>query len=105
MIFGFTCFDKKDVRIKHPRPQSRMEETNEKDLEESRNSIQVYATTLIKAKGETVCKGMERKLQAILTWDAIPKPYDDDDVASDASSDLFEIESITTMSQKTSLLN
>lgn len=89
MFFSFICFDKKDVRIKHHRSHSRMR-------------IEHHHRATIKAKGETGCKNMERKLQAILTWDAIPKPYDDDDdVASDASSDLFEIESIImSMSQK-----
>ncbi|XP_022036736.1 protein PHYTOCHROME KINASE SUBSTRATE 3-like [Helianthus annuus] len=47
-------------------------------------------------KGD-IMKNLERKM-SVLTWDAIPKANDElmsiayDDVASDASSDLFEIE-------------
>lgn len=73
------------------------------NLEESRISIEVFGsgTTL---KGD-VAKNMERKL-SMLTWDAIPKAHNlptstvgsgtiCDDMASDASSDLFEIENIS----------
>ncbi|KAL0364692.1 UNVERIFIED_CONTAM: protein PHYTOCHROME KINASE SUBSTRATE 2 [Sesamum angustifolium] len=68
-------------------------------LDEARHSIDVFgsATSL---KRDNVAANMERKL-SMLTWDAIPKSGQNlstsstticDDMASDASSDLFEIE-------------
>ncbi|KAK4427900.1 protein PHYTOCHROME KINASE SUBSTRATE 1 [Sesamum alatum] len=68
-------------------------------LDEARHSIDVFgsATSL---KRDKIAANMERKL-SMLTWDAIPKSGQNlstsstticDDMASDASSDLFEIE-------------
>ncbi|KAI3463981.1 hypothetical protein Pfo_020644 [Paulownia fortunei] len=72
-------------------------------LDESRHSIEVFGSGTT-SKGDVVTN-MERKL-SMLTWDAIPKgrtlPTSTlgssticDDMASDASSDLFEIENIS----------
>lgn len=69
-----------------------------------RNSIEVFGSTKAK-KRDNIAINMERKL-SILTWDAIPKVQSlvttsfgssalCDDMASDASSDLFEIENIS----------
>ncbi|KAL7153300.1 hypothetical protein ABFS83_04G158500 [Erythranthe nasuta] len=87
------------------------------DLDElSRNSIEVFGSSTQSTKGE-VATNMERKL-SMLTWDAIPinnkgqlltpppakstttlgsstTICDNADMASDASSDLFEIENIS----------
>lgn len=68
-----------------------------------RNSVEVFGFARAK-KRDNIAINMERKL-SILTWDAIPKvqslvttTYGSsalcDDMASDASSDLFEIENI-----------
>ncbi|KAL2254059.1 protein PHYTOCHROME KINASE SUBSTRATE 3 [Sesamum indicum] len=68
-------------------------------LDEARHSIDVFgsATSL---KRDNIAANMERKL-SMLTWDAIPRSGQNlstsstticDDMASDASSDLFEIE-------------
>ncbi|KAL0355706.1 UNVERIFIED_CONTAM: protein PHYTOCHROME KINASE SUBSTRATE 3 [Sesamum radiatum] len=73
-------------------------------LEESRDSIEVFGSGTTSKKGD-VATNMERKL-SMLTWDAIPKGQNPptstvgsgticDDMASDASSDLFEIENIS----------
>ncbi|KAL8215978.1 hypothetical protein R6Q57_022815 [Mikania cordata] len=68
----------------------------QKQLEDkSTNSYEFFGSETIK-KGD-IMKNLERKT-SFLTWDAIPKANDElmsiayDDVASDASSDLFEIE-------------
>ncbi|WOG99557.1 hypothetical protein DCAR_0518910 [Daucus carota subsp. sativus] len=69
-----------------------------------RNSIEVFGFARPK-KRDNIAVNMERKL-SILTWDAIPKVQSlvttsfgssalCDDMASDASSDLFEIENIS----------
>ncbi|XP_073022721.1 protein PHYTOCHROME KINASE SUBSTRATE 3-like [Primulina eburnea] len=80
----------------------------EEKLEEARNSIEVFGSS-ISSKGD-IAMNLERKL-SMLTWDAIPegKSHQNnipaastigtsticDDMASDASSDLFEIENIS----------
>ncbi|KAH6781593.1 hypothetical protein C2S51_006886 [Perilla frutescens var. frutescens] len=75
------------------------------DLDESRPSIEVFGSHNRSSKGDAVATNMERKL-SMLTWDAIPKGKNPptstlgtsticDDMASDASSDLFEIENIS----------
>ncbi|KZV23320.1 protein PHYTOCHROME KINASE SUBSTRATE 3-like [Dorcoceras hygrometricum] len=75
-------------------------------LEESRNSIEVFGSGSAAKWKRDVATNMERKL-SMLTWDAIPKGSQShrsstighstfcDDMASDASSDLFEIENIS----------
>ncbi|KAK4437071.1 protein PHYTOCHROME KINASE SUBSTRATE 1 [Sesamum alatum] len=74
------------------------------NLEESRDSIEVFGSGTTSKKGD-IATNMERKL-SMLTWDAIPKGQNPptstvgsgticDDMASDASSDLFEIENIS----------
>ncbi|XP_076909225.1 uncharacterized protein LOC143566386 [Bidens hawaiensis] len=58
----------------------------------SRKSCEVFHTDTLN-KGDVI-KTLERKM-SVSTWDAIPRANDEiiyDDVASDASSDLFEIE-------------
>ncbi|KAK1357745.1 protein PHYTOCHROME KINASE SUBSTRATE 3 [Heracleum sosnowskyi] len=73
-------------------------------VDPSRNSIEVFGFTKAE-KRDNIAINMERKL-SILTWDAIPKVQSlvttsfgssalCDDMASDASSDLFEIENIS----------
>ncbi|KZV28136.1 protein PHYTOCHROME KINASE SUBSTRATE 3-like [Dorcoceras hygrometricum] len=83
----------------------------EEKLEEARNSIEVFGSS-ISSKGD-IATNLERKL-SMLTWDAIPEMKSHlnnippastytigtstiicDDMASDASSDLFEIENIS----------
>lgn len=76
------------------------------DLQESRLSIEVFGSSATSSKGDIIATNMERKL-SMLTWDAIPKgktlPTSStlgssticDDMASDASSDLFEIENVS----------
>lgn len=72
-------------------------------IEEQRKSLEVFGSDKMR-KGE-IAGNLERKL-SMLTWDAIPKVQDipittigsgtvGDDMASDASSDLFEIENIS----------
>ncbi|XP_073128301.1 protein PHYTOCHROME KINASE SUBSTRATE 3-like isoform X2 [Henckelia pumila] len=80
-------------------------------LEESRRSIEVFGSGSAASLKGDVATHMERKL-SMLTWDAIPKGAAGqnhrsasstvighstfcDDMASDASSDLFEIENIS----------
>ncbi|KAK8604146.1 hypothetical protein V6N13_096605 [Hibiscus sabdariffa] len=66
----------------------------ETQLDDPRKSLEVFGSTEIK-KGD-VTKNLERKL-SMLTWDAIPNAPTvrvDDDVESDCSSDLFEINDI-----------
>lgn len=70
--------------------------------EDPRKSIEVFGSNKLDKK-DLVAKNLERKL-SVLKWDAIPKakatqtaPRGDqlnEDIASDASSDLFEIENI-----------
>lgn len=79
------------------------------DDQESRKSIEVFGSSNCSAKDQDiVAANMERKL-SMLTWDAIISPKSSsvppptskqstvtcDDMASDASSDLFEIENIS----------
>ncbi|KAK4374564.1 hypothetical protein RND71_005241 [Anisodus tanguticus] len=73
-------------------------------IEEQRKSIEVFGSSEMR-KGD-IAVNLERKL-SMLTWDAIPKAAQNvptttigsstvcDDMASDASSDLFEIENIS----------
>ncbi|MBA0786697.1 hypothetical protein Gotri_027596 [Gossypium trilobum] len=70
-------------------------------LDDPRNSLEVFGSTAMK-KGD-ITKNLERKL-SMLTWDAIPNAptissvsrssQAGDDVESDCSSDLFEIDNI-----------
>lgn len=71
--------------------------------EEQRKSLDVFGSEMTK-KGD-IAANLERKL-SILTWDAIPKAQSHattnigssiicDDMASEASSDLFEIENVS----------
>lgn len=68
----------------------------EKVEELPRMSIEVFGSNTIINKGD-IAKNLVRKM-SILTWDAIPKSKETvicDDMASEASSDLFEIENIS----------
>ncbi|KAK6123326.1 hypothetical protein DH2020_042935 [Rehmannia glutinosa] len=110
------CFDNKDVGIngnvtrygsKPNRTVSErvaLEKSTVKNevanLSESRNSIEVFGFGDV-SKGDIIATKMERRL-SMLTWDAIPKGQNGptsstmcDDMASEASSDLFEIENIS----------
>ncbi|TMW88325.1 hypothetical protein EJD97_018707 [Solanum chilense] len=76
-------------------------------IEDQRKSLEVFGSGKI-GKGD-IAVNLERKL-SMLTWDAIPKAQNlhgsstaCDDMASDASSDLFEIENIS--SSEYGLLN
>ncbi|KAE9467254.1 hypothetical protein C3L33_00833, partial [Rhododendron williamsianum] len=71
-------------------------------LEEARKSIEVFGSQQVTNKKCDIAMNLERKL-AMLTWDAIPKSKNIastlgsgtgpmDEIQSDASSDLFEIE-------------
>ncbi|GMY15640.1 protein PHYTOCHROME KINASE SUBSTRATE 3-like [Fagus crenata] len=70
--------------------------------EEPRISLEVFGSHMIK-KGD-IAMNLERKV-SMLTWDAIPKVQDfstssvtggvDEDMGSDSSSDLFEIENLS----------
>lgn len=75
----------------------------EEEEEEARKSLEIFGTTTMKA--DVVAISLERKL-SMLTWDAIPKTQSvlttpvnttrmNDDIDSDASSDLFEIENLS----------
>ncbi|KAJ8563215.1 hypothetical protein K7X08_031667 [Anisodus acutangulus] len=80
--------------------------SNDQDpiIEEQRKSIEVFSSS--KMRKVDIAVNLERKL-SMLTWDAIPKAAQNvptttigsstvcDDMASDASSDLFEIENIS----------
>ncbi|XWS37365.1 hypothetical protein CRYUN_Cryun19dG0036800 [Craigia yunnanensis] len=71
-------------------------------LDDPRKSLEVFGSTAVK-KGD-ITKNLERKL-SMLTWDAIPNAptissisrscRGGDDIESDASSDLFEIDNIS----------
>lgn len=79
------------------------EEIRTKVEEEPRISLEVFGSRA-KKKGDAVVMNLERKL-SILTWDAIPKAQSfptsskrseaNDDMESEASSDLFEIENLS----------
>ncbi|XP_057792087.1 protein PHYTOCHROME KINASE SUBSTRATE 3-like [Salvia miltiorrhiza] len=102
------CFDKKSVRVDEiaaaPAPAKNHDLIKKiQDLEESRRSIEVFGSRRQRpSKGSDVATNMERKL-SMLTWDAIPTGRNNlptstvgsCDVASDASSDLFEIEDVS----------
>ncbi|KAF7134214.1 hypothetical protein RHSIM_Rhsim08G0155700 [Rhododendron simsii] len=73
-----------------------------KHLEDARKSIEVFGSQQVTNKKCDITTNLERKL-AMLSWDAIPKSKNIvptlgsgtgpiDDIQSDASSDLFEIE-------------
>ncbi|KAJ4824220.1 hypothetical protein Tsubulata_013081 [Turnera subulata] len=74
--------------------------------DQPRHSLEVFGSHMIKS--EDIAQNLERKL-SVLTWDAIPKSptlpatsagkqmYED--IESDASSDLFEIDNISTSTQ------
>ncbi|XVF09090.1 hypothetical protein REPUB_Repub07fG0061100 [Reevesia pubescens] len=75
-------------------------------LDDPRKSLEVFGSTAMK-EGD-IAKNLERKL-SMLTWDAIPNAPTissisrssqvGDDIESDASSDLFEIDNISGSSQ------
>ncbi|KAL4385417.1 hypothetical protein GQ457_15G005840 [Hibiscus cannabinus] len=95
----------KEVRRKLIRPEFRPKDEFDRtsvgsvpkletQSDDPRMSLEVFGSTEIK-KGD-VTKNIERKL-SMLTWDAIPNAPTiriDDDVESDCSSDLFEINDI-----------
>ncbi|KAL3617977.1 hypothetical protein CASFOL_038298 [Castilleja foliolosa] len=101
------CFDKKSIS-EHIDPKLVAANKNPllkiQSLDESRPSIEVFGSGN-RFKGD-IATNMERKL-SMLTWDAIPKsgktldltPCSStvicDDMASEASSDLFEIDNIS----------
>ncbi|KAA8542419.1 hypothetical protein F0562_023445 [Nyssa sinensis] len=72
----------------------------EKVEEEPRKSLEVFGSHMVKK--DDIAMNLERKL-SMLTWDAIPEALNPpttlgsggDDIESDASSDLFEIENIS----------
>ncbi|CAN4099369.1 unnamed protein product [Withania somnifera] len=77
---------------------------NDLTIEEQRKSIEVFGSGKMRKKGD-IAGNLERKL-SMLTWDAIPKAQNlptttivsstvCDDIASDVSSDLFEIDNIS----------
>ncbi|CAK9158675.1 unnamed protein product [Ilex paraguariensis] len=79
------------------------EDQNDEEEEDQRRSIEVFGSDT-RTKRD-IASNLERKL-SVLTWDAIPKAQNlpttsfgsttvCDDMASDASSDLFEIENIS----------
>lgn len=83
--------------------KSQLEEEEE---EEARKSLEIFGTNTM--NGDVVAINLERKL-SMLTWDAIPKTQSvltnsmnttrmNDDIDSDASSDLFEIENLSVTS-------
>lgn len=95
-------------------PDSGIEDfTIGKQLEEARKSIEVFGSQKTTNKKGDIATNLERKL-SMLTWDAIPKSKNVastlgswtgpiDDIQSDASSDLFEIETghpLLTMQQQ-----
>lgn len=72
-----------------------------KEVEKVRKSLEVFGSNAKKRADNAVEMNLERKL-SMLTWDAIPKaqvlkspPRMDDDMGSEASSELFEIENAT----------
>ncbi|KAL8547252.1 hypothetical protein ACS0TY_006827 [Phlomoides rotata] len=113
--FGCTgpCFDKKSVHINEIVAQgayltskaSQVGSERTVHQDDSRPSIEVFGSSNSSKGG--IATNMERKL-SMLTWDAIPKGRNlptskngstsisiCDEIASDASSDLFEIENIS----------
>lgn len=82
--------------------KSQLGEKKTKEEEEPRKSLEVFGSHMM--KGDIVAINLERRL-SMLSWDAIPKapslsnasvtgPVINEDVESDASSDLFEIENL-----------
>ncbi|KAL7604966.1 hypothetical protein Lser_V15G18365 [Lactuca serriola] len=74
----------------------RPEQKQEKLDELPRMSLEVFGSGTIINKGD-IARNLVRKM-SILTWDAIPKSKENvicDDMASEASSDLFEIENLS----------
>ncbi|KAK9066539.1 hypothetical protein SSX86_013862 [Deinandra increscens subsp. villosa] len=76
---------------------NRVPTTNERSVEElPRVSIEVFGSGTINKSD--IARNLVRKM-SILTWDAIPNRKEEsvvcDDMASEASSDLFEIENIS----------
>lgn len=105
------CFDKKSVHINEIVAQgayyaakgSRVGSERTVHQDDSRPSIEVFGSSNSSKGG--IATNMERKL-SMLTWDAIPKGRTPpsskngstsicDEIASNASSDLFEIENIS----------
>ncbi|XP_009772036.1 protein PHYTOCHROME KINASE SUBSTRATE 3-like [Nicotiana sylvestris] len=110
------CSDKKAVYVdesighaisqpgpKHGVGPSALSLAQDQSIEEQRKSLEVFGSGKM-GKGD-IAVNLERKL-SMLTWDAIPKAQNlptttngsstvCDDMASDASSDLFEIENIS----------
>nr|GEV54738.1 protein phytochrome kinase substrate 3-like [Tanacetum cinerariifolium] len=93
------CSTKKDVYVHQSvknGDQFAFPVLNEEKVEERpRLSIEVFGSGNINKSD--IAKNLVRKM-SILTWDAIPKSKESvicDDMASEASSDLFEIENIT----------
>jgi hypothetical protein len=88
--------------------KSKLEEDQKiKEEEEPRNSLDVFGSHDMMINKGDIAMNLERKL-SVLTWDAIPKSQklsttsagtgggEDEDMGSDASSDLFEIENLST---------
>ncbi|KAK4362220.1 hypothetical protein RND71_017461 [Anisodus tanguticus] len=103
------CLNKKAVFVDESiglgiaQPGSKHWNDHNQSIEEQRKSIEVFGSGKM-GKGD-IAVSLERKL-SMLTWDAIPKAQNlptttngsstvCDDMASDASSDLFEIENIS----------
>ncbi|KAK3440184.1 hypothetical protein EUGRSUZ_B00480 [Eucalyptus grandis] len=101
-----SCSDRKSINVsknKLAAERQMKEEIRTKVEEEPRISLEVFGSHA-KKKGDAVAMNLERKL-SILTWDAIPKAQSfptsskrseaNDDMNSEASSDLFEIENLS----------
>ncbi|KAK4350275.1 hypothetical protein RND71_029588 [Anisodus tanguticus] len=103
------CLNKKAVFVDGSiglgisQPGSKHWNDHNQSIEEQRKSIEVFGSGKM-GKGD-IAVNLDRKL-SMLTWDAIPKSQNlptttngssmaCDDMASDASSDLFEIENIS----------
>ncbi|GER53122.1 phytochrome kinase substrate [Striga asiatica] len=91
------CFDKNSVRVHLGVPKvTKNGHHSRLTKDEPRKSIEVFGSNKNAAKND-VATDMERKL-SMLTWDAIPIIHEktvEVDMASEASSDLFEIENIS----------
>lgn len=96
------------------REKSKLEEDQKikEEEEEPRNSLEVFGSHDMMINKGDIAMNLERKL-SVLTWDAIPKSQklsttsagtgggEDEDMGSDASSDLFEIENLSTSEKPT----
>ncbi|KAI3429930.1 uncharacterized protein J3R85_008418 [Psidium guajava] len=103
-----SCSDRKSIYVSRNKlaVERQMREIRTKVEEEPRISLEVFGSSA-KKKGDAVAMNLERKL-SILTWDAIPKAQSfptssqrseaNDDMQSEASSDLFEIENLSATS-------